>query len=320
MNFRTEIRIEPTGFEIDHRTGIVAVGSCFAENMARRLERARFRVTANPFGVMFNPASAADCLLRLLDGKPFTAEELSTDGERWFSYAHHGSFSADSAEEVLLAINLALDKGSRALREAGAVIVTLGTAWVYERQGRVAANCHRTAASEFVRRRMSIEETVGRLGEVVERLAGKRFILTVSPVRHLRDGLAANALSKAILRVAAEATVEKYGNVRYFPAYEIVTDDLRDYRFYAEDMRHPSPQAIDYIWDKFCAAAMTPATIALAAEVEKIVAAAAHRPLHKGSISLGRFASGMSERCRALTEAYPELDLAQETEYFEKLL
>ncbi|MDR0510446.1 MAG: GSCFA domain-containing protein [Rikenellaceae bacterium] len=318
LRFRTEITPGPLGFEIDHRTRLMSVGSCFAENMARRMERAKFHVKANPFGVVFNPLSVASCLSRLLDGAPFTEADLSRDGERWFSYDCHGSFSSACAEGTLAAMNRALEEGSRALQGAEVVIVTLGTAWAYERRGRVVANCHKMPASEFTRRRLSADETAASLEKAIGRMSGKRFILTVSPVRHLRDSLAENSLSKATLTVAAHALAGKYENVSYFPAYEILVDDLRDYRFYAEDMCHPTQQAVDYVWEKFCAAAMSPATAALAVDVERIAAAVAHRPLNREGRGYEAFARGMLERIAALAAAHPEIDLTQETEYFTK--
>lgn len=316
MIFRTEVQITPLGLTVDHRTRFFAVGSCFADNISRHLDRARFRVSGNPFGTMFNPASVALCLDRLLDGTPYLEQELSTDGGLWFSHDHHGSLAAHSPSEALAQINNALAEGSQALAGADVVIVTLGTAWLYLRQGRVVANCHKRPAAEFVRRRMDVDQIVVRLTEVFDRLSGKQIILTVSPVRHLKDGLAENSLSKATLLVAAHRLAAADGRIHYFPAWEIVMDDLRDYRFYAPDMVHPSQQAIDYIWEKFSAAIMSPATLEVARQVESLVAAAAHRPLNPDAPAHNIFRQGMLARCLDLAAAHPEIDLGAEIRYF----
>ena len=317
MLFRTEIEALRPGFGIDYRNRVLAVGSCFAENMASKLRIARFRVESNPFGVMFNPVSVAGCLDRLISGELFTADDLSQAGGLWISYAHHGSFSSPSAEETLERVNRAVGVGSQALREADRLIVTLGTAWVYERQGRVVANCHKAPAGEFTRRRLSVDEVAEALSGVFGRLPGREIILTVSPVRHIKDGLAENSISKATLIMAAHRLSAENPAVHYFPSYEIMVDDLRDYRFYNRDMVHPSLMAVDYIWEKFCTATMNPATRLLVAEMEQIAAAVAHRPINPCSEGHAAFRRTMAARCRSAAEANPEIDLSRDTAYFE---
>ena len=316
MIFRTEIEVAPPGWDIGHCTNIMAVGSCFAGNMAARLARAKFPVSANPFGVMFNPVSVAECLDRLLGGVPYTESDLFTDGELWFSFDHHGSLAATTAGEALEKMNAALIQGGQALREAEVVIVTLGTAWVYRREGRVVANCHKRPEVEFTRSCLSPGEAADALAGVFAKLPAKHIILTVSPVRHIRDGLEGNSLGKATLIVAAHELARRDGRVLYFPSYEMVMDDLRDYRFYSTDMLHPSEQAVTYIWDRFCGALMTPSTRELAREVEKLSAAMAHRPLNPATENYREFRRSMHARCAAIADAHPELDLLAELEYF----
>lgn len=241
MKFRTEIEPFSLGIDIDYTSRMLALGSCFAELIPARLARAKFRIEANPTGVLFNPRSIASTLGRLLRAEAVRREKLrrSADG-LWFHYGFHGSFSRTEADEALEAMNEAVRRGAEALRGADTLLLTFGTAWVYDQGGETVANCHRQPASEFVRRRLTVDEAVKPLARLLEReLADKRVIVSVSPVRHTGDGLAGNSLSKATLRLAAEALAERFPErVRYFPAFEMVTDDLRDYRFYADDLVH----------------------------------------------------------------------------------
>lgn len=315
MKFRTEIDIAPLHTRIGNEHRTLALGSCFAEQIGARLARAKFRVTVNPTGILFNPLSIVAALRSY--PTPVGREELHCDGGRWFHFGFHGDFAAPTADEALQRMNAARRAGAEALDAADRVVLTLGTAWIYERGGEVVANCHRQPAAQFTRRRLTVEEVTGALAAAIEGpLAGREIILTVSPVRHLGDGLAGNAASKATLRLAAEQLTERYASVSYFPAYEILTDDLRDYRFYADDLVHPSPQAVAYIWEKFSAAALTPAAQALLPEVEAIAAAAAHRPRDPHSAAHRDFCRRMLERIAAL----PGVDFHAEAEYFRQCI
>ena len=317
MKFRTEIEIAPLGTKIGYENRILALGSCFAEHIAGRLAQAKFRVTANPSGILFNPLSIAAALRSYAGEKPVRHSELGFDGELWFHYGFHGSFSAPEADQALAAMNAARKSGAEALRAADRIVLTFGTAWVYEHDGAVVANCHRRPAAEFSRRRLSVEEIVETFAELIEGpLAGKQIILTVSPVRHTGDTLAGNAVSKAALRLAAEELAERFPDVHYFPAYEILNDDLRDYRFYADDLVHPAPQAVAYVWEKFAPAVLTDEALRLLPEAEAIVAAAAHRPRNPQGEAHRAFCRRQLERIAAL----PEMDFQSETAYFRRCL
>lgn len=292
MKFRTEIDIRPFGRKLGYDEGIFAVGSCFAERVAARLAEAKFRVTANPSGVMFNPLSVAETIERCAENRRTDAAELHEGAEGWFHYGFHGSLNRSTAAETAAAMNAATEEGHRALAGASTVILTLGTACVFRlaESGEAVANCHRQPAATFRRERLTAGQIAARLGSVIERYLGdKHIILTVSPVRHLADGLAGNMLSKSILRVAAAELEERHANVDYFPAYEIICDDLRDYRFYADDMVHPSQGAVEYVWEKFVGTALSPAARGLLPQVEAVVAASKHRPLHPDSESYRAF-------------------------------
>lgn len=292
MEFQTKVEIEPLGLEIDYRKRGFAVGSCFAENVAASLRREYFDIVSNPFGIMFNPASVAACLGRLLSPKPYTEHDLQSDGKLWYSFAHHGSLSDTTQKGCLDKLNDAQDAGVQALAKADYVIATLGTAWVFERNGEVVANCHKRPAKEFTRRRLQTTEIEKMLAELFSgALKEKQIILTVSPVRHIKDGLSENSLSKATLIVACHNLAATLKNVHYFPSYEIVTDELRDYRFYERDMLHPSPLAVEIVIDRFCEATMSGQTIALRREFSKLADTLAHRPsdpnseMHKALIA-----------------------------------
>lgn len=322
MKFRTEIAVNRSGFTIDHaRRGFLA-GSCFSEHIADRLRAAKFPVESNPSGILFNPASIARMFRRLSEGRPYTESELTHAGGLWFSYDHHGAFSRTSAEETLAAVNAALREGAAALAGADYVVVTFGTAWVYRltTDGRTVANCHKQPSACFRRERLSAGEIEAEYGALLEGpLKGKQVLLTVSPVRHVKDGLEENSLSKAVLRTAAAALAEDFRDVYYFPSFEIMNDDLRDYRFYEEDMVHPSAQAVDYIWDKFAEFAMDPDTRALLPRLDKLDAAMRHRVMHAGSAAAAVFRECSLKLVEELQEALPGVDFSPEREYFRSL-
>ncbi len=310
MKFRTEIESAPLGCTIGYENRILMLGSCFAENIGRRLAEAKFRTAINPTGILFNPLSIAAAIRDF--NREVQPEELHHDGQRWFHFGFHGDFAADTAEKALDLMNAARRTASEALKTADRMVLTLGTAWIYEREGEVVANCHRRPASEFTRRRASVGEITATLGSLIENeLQGREVILTVSPVRHLGDTLAGNSVSKATLRLAAEEIADLYPSVHYFPAYDIVCDELRDYRFYADDLTHPSSQAVEYVWERFAEAALSVRAKELLPQVERIVATLSHRPRNPRSeahLSLCR-------RTIAEMERLPEIDFGQEVDF-----
>lgn len=313
MKFRTEIRLRPYRATIGYENRLLSLGSCFADAVARRLAAAKFRVAANPSGVLFNPLSIAATIESYAAAAAVGREELHTDGEKWFHYDFHGDFAAPTPDEALRRMNAARQRAAEALRAADRVMITFGTAWVYEREGRAVANCHRQPAAQFVRRRLAVDEIVRRFEELLAGpLAGRRILLTVSPVRHLGDGLEGNAASKAALRLAAELLAERRPEVEYFPAYEILTDDLRDYRFYADDLVHPAPQAVEYVWERVVEGLLTERARQLLPHVEAIAAAAAHRPRDPHGAAHRAFCREQLERIATL----PEVDFTAEERYF----
>ena len=317
MKFRTEIEIAKIAEGIDHTQKVFALGSCFAENISERLERAKFSVTTNPFGVLFNPFSIANAIERLDSARSFAVCDIKASRDVFFSFDAHSSLDGTTQTEAFANLNRAVAQGAKALQDADWVILTFGTAWVYEHKGRVVANCHKQPASEFERRRLSVEEIVERYGRLFEGvLRDKKVVLTVSPVRHIGDGLQENSVSKATLRLAVEELVAKYENAHYFPSFEILIDDLRDYRYYADDLAHPSKMAIDYVWERFCEYALTDKAQRLLPQIEQIVSAAEHRPFNPESEAHKAFCQKML----AKMEVMPEIDFTLERKAFERYL
>ena len=317
MKFRTEIEITSLGVKIGYENRVLALGSCFAAHIARKLAGAKFRVAENPSGILFNPLPIAAAIRSYAAPAPVTRGELGFDGEVWHHFGFHGDFSAPTADEALQKMNAARQAGADALRTAARIVLTFGTAWVYERQGEAVANCHRRPAAEFTRRRLGVDEIVTAIAALMAGpLGGREVILTVSPVRHLGDSLAGNAVSKAALRLAAEELAERFPDVHYFPAYEILNDDLRDYRFYADDLVHPSPQAVEYVWEKFSATVLSEQARRLLPDVRHIVVAAAHRPRNPQSATYREFCRRRLEEIAAL----PQIDFRTEAEYFRRCI
>lgn len=256
MKLQTPVRDEKCKTGISYSDKIMMAGSCFTDNIGGILGNYAFDVCVNPFGTLYNPVSVANSLTRLSGGWPFTQDDcvqMGAGSEKICSFSHHTSFARDSAEEFLENANRRLEEASRFYRECSKVIVTLGTAWCFRHResGETVSNCLKRNASEFDRVRLDAGQTAGLLAKAVES-SGKKFIFTVSPIRHLKDGAHGNQLSKSTLLLAIDDVCSKMPErCEYFPAYEIMMDELRDYRFYAEDMLHPSETAVKYMGERF---------------------------------------------------------------------
>lgn len=250
MKLQTIVDIKPSDWRIGYEDKILLLGSCFADSIGQMMSQRGLNVCCNPFGTLYNPLSIAHAL-EMKDVPPL----VEYDG-LWHSMAHHGSFSHSSHEEAERAVKASIDSLQKAIREATVVIVTFGTAWVYERNGRIVGNCHKMPADWFSRRRLSTDEIVRTWMLIIAQYLDKHWLFTVSPIRHIKDGLHENQLSKATLLQA----VEQLNDITYFPSYEIMLDELRDYRFYADDLVHPSAMAIEYIWERFTEIFCTPQT------------------------------------------------------------
>ncbi|HHJ52570.1 MAG TPA: GSCFA domain protein [Caldithrix abyssi] len=326
MKFRTEITIPKPAHRIEHPDKLFLIGSCFAEHMANKLQIAGFSVLNNPFGELYNPVSIRDALERMAGFSALGEEDFVFRDGLWHSFYHHSSFSAPDKQQLQETIRQAAESGAQFLRQARYAFVTLGTAYVYRYRatGKIVANCHKLPADRFDRFRLSLQEAEAALRDAVSFLRrlqpDMRIIFTVSPIRHLKDGLVENQRSKAVLLLAVERVVRELPDCAYFPGYEILMDDLRDYRFYADNLTHPAPAAVEYIWEKFSETYFTAACRAAVLEVEKLNRSVAHRPLHPCSEAFQRFAKQQLNLIARLKEKFSYLDLSRQEQHFRSFL
>ena len=283
LKLQTKVECGTSPVRLSYSEGIMLLGSCFADNIGARMADAGFDVCVNPFGTLYNPVSLRNAVARLESGVPFTEAdcvEMGAGAGLVCSFHHHTSFSRKTPEEFLSVANASLAAAHSRWREARLVILTLGTAYCFRHEGSglVVSNCLKRPAREFVRERLSVSAAEAMLRDITGSFPDKRFILTVSPIRHMSDGANANQLSKGTLLLAADAVADGERTV-YFPAYEIVMDELRDYRFYAEDMVHPSAQAVDYLWERFCDFALPEGERQTLQENMKACRCKQHRPM-----------------------------------------
>lgn len=265
---------------------IVILGSCFADNMGQKMVDLGFDVCLNPFGTLYNPVSVCNSVARLTSGIPFSKDEcvqMGAGAGLVCSFSHHTSFARRTEDEFLQVANASLKEASFRWKAASKVIITLGTAWIYEytRSGETVSNCLKIEAKEFTRRRLSVRETATLLMNMIARHPEKEFMFTVSPIRHFKDGAHGNQISKSTLLLALDEVLAKFPErCEYFPAYEIVLDELRDYRFYAADMIHPSAQTVDYLWSRFVRFAMPESELPALDARRRELLRAQHRPIH----------------------------------------
>lgn len=326
MEFRTNIAPVPAPFSLSHADRLLVMGSCFAETIGQRLRESGFRIVQNPFGVVYNPASMVRSLIRLMQKEPFQAGELDVFDGLYHSFNHHGSFSGSNPEEVLEHINAAYWQAASALKDTSRLILTLGTSWVYtlKKTDQVVSNCHKFPAGNFNHHRLSVIDIVDEFTYVFDWLFQQhpdlRIILTVSPIRHQKDGFHANNISKSILLLAVEELVEQFPHVYYYPSYELMMDDLRDYRFYADDMLHPSTLASSYIWEHFTETCFSKQTREMAKHVQQIRKAMEHRPFHPDESAYRRFAQKNLAAIEGLVLSEPALELKEEKAFFERII
>ena len=326
MNFRTQVEIPEKQVEIPHSAKIMLLGSCFVENIGKLLTENKFRCDANPFGVLYNPMSIATALRQILLRKTYTEEDLFEVGGRWHSWMHHSDFSASTSKECLHRINSRLEKASCELMESDWLIMTLGTAYVYMHKdnGKVVGNCHKMPDKMFRRLRLNTAEIVEECGDVLKKCREVnpklKVLITVSPIRHAKDGMHANQLSKATLLLAADELCRTCPDCHYFPSYEIMMDELRDYRFYADDMFHPSPMAVQYIWECFGRCYFSKETQIVMKEWGEVKKALEHRPFNPDSEAYRRFLSQIVLKIVRLKEKFPYLEVQKEMELCESRL
>lgn len=325
-NFRTILPLEKAAFSIDYTSTILCLGSCFTQHIGQRLIDYKFPTLLNPFGIIYNPISIKNSLNRLIKGVEYTESELILHQELWHSFNHHGVFSHPNQATALSKINATCAAATDFLKKTNRLILTLGTATVFEYKAteEVVANCHKIPYSAFAKKRLTVSAIVDALLPTLEALKNRNpeleIIFTVSPVRHLKEGILENQLSKATLLLAIEELQKKLSFVHYFPAYELILDDLRDYRFFEKDMAHPNELAIQYVWDFFQKMYFSPATISIYNKVKKLVQASRHRPFHVQTNAHQQFVCQQLEKITALEQQYPFLTLTKERAIFQAQL
>ncbi|WP_142687769.1 GSCFA domain-containing protein [Chitinophaga polysaccharea] len=315
MQFHLSFPVTPLPAPIRYDHELLLMGSCFAEEIGGKLQEHRFNTLVNPHGILYNPLSITQALTTYLDGKVYTREDLFMHNDLWNSWDHHSRFSALTPEATLENIHRAQAAATKAIESADWLIITLGSAHAYilKENNRLVGNCHKVPAGNFYKRMLTVDEVVTALDNVMHRLFFRNrkinILFTVSPVRYIRDGVVENNLSKAILLQAVHHLVNKFNRLFYFPAYELVIDDLRDYRFYKEDMVHPNELAVNYVWEQVIKAAIGAASQELLHSIAEINRAANHRPFNPESPQHRQFLNHYAAKVQQLMTAHPQLQL-----------
>ena len=316
MKLQTIVDTKPSEWQAPIDARWLLLGSCFSDEIGRKMDEHYLRVTSNPFGTLYNPLSIAQAL-QMTD-----MPELVEYGGLWHAMSHHGSFSFATREETERAVQQSIETMQTALREADVIVVTFGTAWVYEVKGerlkvkgeRIVGNCHKLPADCFTRRRLSVEEIIAAWQPILKQYQDKRWIFTVSPIRHIKDGLHENQLSKATLLLAVEAVSRQLSaNSQqltansYFDSFEILLDELRDYRFYTDDLVHPSTMAVEYIWQRFAETYFSAETRKELSELHSLWLDRHHTLLHPDTPEAVAFQQRLADKMQKLRQRYPWL-------------
>lgn len=306
--------IRKSDISIPHNEHILLLGSCFTENIGDKLMNSKFKVNSDPFGIIYNPISIANSLTRIKKKQLYTEQEISSQQGKFFSFDHHGSFSSFNKKDCLNKINNEINCAHQHLQETKTIVVTLGTAWVYEikENNKLVANCHKLPSKNFTKRLLSVDEILHVWNPIIEQLKNINFIFTVSPVRHINDGLHENNISKSVLHLAIHQLTNKCPNCHYFGAYEMVIDELRDYRFYKQDMIHPNSQALDYVWEKFASTYFNEQTQQLNQRIGKLQQAVNHRPFNFESESHQQFVKEQIHQMNLFCTEFPFLNFEEE--------
>ena len=315
MEFRTTVKTGENRSWLHHSDSVVLLGSCFSDNIGAKMHGALINAMVNPMGTLYNPLSIARGVKLLIAGEPIAGQDLFMQGGVWNSYDFHSRHSLPDKQATINHMNRQIEVGHTALKQASLLTVTLGTAIVYRLRstGDVVANCHKVPQHEFTRKMVTVAEAVQTLDDMLTRVhefnPELRVILTVSPIRHIADGLDTNSLSKALLRVAIHEVIAVHRDYcDYFPAFEIMMDDLRDYRFYSNDMVHPSDMAVEYIWQAFQATYLDDRSALAVARCERIHKRLQHRPMSTNRETVDRFNADTASVVRNLIKEYPYLE------------
>jgi len=313
MKFQTTIPIKKSDFLIDYSSKLVSLGSCFAENMGDKFDYFKFSTITNPFGIIFNPISLEKIIIRSIHKKYFTEKDIFFHNEAWHCFEVHSELSNPNKTEFLTTLNQLIDITNGHLEKVTHCLITLGTSWVYKHieSDVIVANCHKVSQKQFVKELLSVADIEASLKRIVSEIQvvnpNCKFIFTISPVRHNKDGFVENNVSKSHLITALNHFLTNATSSIYFPSYEIMMDELRDYRFYAEDMLHPSQTAIDYIWMKFSENYINETEFETMQHVSEIQKALNHRPFNPNSESHIKFQDNLKHKINAIVAKYPEM-------------
>ena len=317
MDFRTTFQIPKASYSIDHQSKIITIGSCFSDEIGNRLIQLKYKGLINPFGVIFNAFSIQKLIERSIHKTYFNENDVHQNGDQFFCYDVHSSFNSLSKDEIILQLNQTIDRVHQFLLEADYLIITLGTSWVYKRYENqdIVANCHKIPQKQFDKYLLTPEENFKSLDLIAFELKkinpNIQVITTLSPVRHIKDGFFENNVSKARLLDAIYQINIKCKHVTYFPSYELVLDDLRDYRFFKEDYIHPNEQAVNYIWKRFSETYFSDETIIINTKINKVIASVNHRPFNEESESHQKFLKKTLDQINELEKNF-KIDFTEE--------
>lgn len=322
--FQTLVDLPGYNWKCSYDNTSIFIGSCFTENVGKIMEDLKYAVDINPYGILYNPMSVGNCISSLLAKKHFIESDLVNHNGLWNSFSHHGKFSEVESSKVLERINKQTIESSIKLKSADFLFVTFGTAWVYRynKNGEIVSNCHKIPAKDFSRERLSVKEIVEYYQILLAKLWDEnpklKIVFTVSPIRHWKDGAVENQRSKSTLILAIDELIKMYGEEKcaYFPSYEIVMDELRDYRFYTEDMLHLNEVAVKHIWQIFEGVLVDDESRRVSLEVKKIINAAGHRPFNKNTPEHVKFLKKYLELSQNLEAKHLNINLKLEKEYF----
>lgn len=318
MQLQTRVPLPQPQFNISHKNKMTLIGSCFADNIGQHFSEQKFNILTNPFGTLYNPYSICQCIDTIVAGE-YDESKLIYHNDIWHSFSHHGRFSHTDKKACHEQINHNIQDSRQHLLQSQYLFITLGTAYIYEYEGKPVANCHKIPSKAFNHRRLDVNEIVETFSRSIEALKQLvpelKVIFTVSPVRYIKDGLHENTLSKSILHLAVDELCHN-DDYQYFPAYELVIDELRDYRFFAEDMTHPSSVTTKYIWSKIEETYFDAKTIALGKQIKKLTLAYNHRPFNTNPEAHRIFLKSMHDKALNLQKQNDGLDFSQELNYF----
>ncbi|MEO6905413.1 MAG: GSCFA domain-containing protein [Ginsengibacter sp.] len=324
MEFLLPFQIQPFPFRISYKDKILFIGSCFSEEIGNKMIDLKFDVLQNPNGILYDPKSITAALFSYINEKRYDEKTLFELNGLWHSWKHHSVFSAVNKQEVLEKINISKSGAHAFLKEAKFVIITLGTAINYQlkNNNENVANCHKAPANYFNKKLLPIEDIKSDLLNVVSALEifnpGLKIIFTVSPVKHVRDGVVENIHSKSRLIEVCHSLCEQKQNVFYFPSYELVTEVLRDYRFYKSDLVHPNETAINFVFEKFCESLLDDTSKKILEEIKKVLAAVNHKPFFKKSLEHQKFIAAQIKNIHKFENEYPFINLSKEKKYYEE--